>query len=288
MAADHIRQDLKHYLDLDVDARKVIMLQDIWIDYSPSEKIFQIMNNIEMAPKRITAPALLVSGVGGTGKTAIVSQIKNRITNSSGLIFVNMAADPDELERKKDLKSEIYKELGVPLSSAGLRGKSSVSLPRELVEVLSLRSKWGLVIDEFHDLLLVGKHEQRMNGSMLKTLLSDPYGMKLFAFGAVGARRVLNAKIETKRRFTEVLLDDWSESENFRSFLLGVEQCLPLKEPSRLYEKKLTQLILVSTGGRMDKVIDLIRSAGCYALMRRLERIDEACIVSASADPWGF
>lgn len=276
MAADHIRKDLKHYLDLDVDARKVIMLQDIWIDYSPSEKIFQIMNNIEMAPKRITAPALLVSGVGGTGKTAIVRQIKNRITNSSGLIFVNMAADPDELERKKDLKSEIYKELGVPLSSAGLRGKSSVSLPRELVEVLSLRSKWGLVIDEFHDLLLVGKHEQRMNGSMLKTLLSDPYGMKLFAFGAVGARRVLNAKIETKRRFTEVLLD------------LGLEQCLPLKEPSRLYEKKLTQLILVSTGGRMDKVIDLIRSAGCYALMRRLERIDEACIVSASADPWGF
>lgn len=285
---EHVRADKVHYLEMEPVDRIPVMLEDVWVDYSPSEQVFKIMNNIARAPSRITAPALLVSGVGGTGKTAITKQIKNRVVGSEGLIFVNMAVDPNEIDQKKDLATEIYKELGIPLSSARGRGRSVDALPKDLMEVIRLRSKWGLVIDEFHDLLLVGKHEQRINGSMLKTLLSEPYSLKLFAFGAVGARRVLNAKSETKRRFTEVILGDWTESEEFRSFLYGLEQCLPLREPSRLYEKKLTQLILISTAGRMDKVIDLVRSAGCYALSSGQEHIDETCLVAAAANPWGF
>jgi hypothetical protein len=285
---NHVRQDKVNLLGLDSKDRIPIMLEDVWVDYAPSERIFKIMNNIAQAPKRITAPALLVGGTGGVGKSAIVKQIHRRVVNSDGLIFVNMSVDPDQLDHKRDLKTEIYKELGIPLSSSRGRSGASGAVPQDLIEVMNLRSKWGLVIDEFHDLLLVGKQEQRVNGSMLKTLLSEPYGMKLFAFGAVGARRVLNAKSETKRRFTEVILGDWTESEEFRSFLLGLEQCLPLREPSKLYEKKLTQLILVSTAGRMDKVIDLVRSAGCYALSSGKEYIDEACLIAAAADPWGF
>jgi hypothetical protein len=45
---------------------------------------------------------------------------------------------------------------------------------------------------------------------------------------------------------------------------------------------------LAATSGRMDNVMNLIRSAGCYALRDGTEAISLDHLAKASASPWGY
>lgn len=186
MSSEHVRSDIQKYLSADVDTRIAAIHNELWVDNNSSEAVFRMMNNIAEVPDRINAPALLVIGPGGSGKTAIISQIPKRIKNSEGLVVISMAESP-EISVKKSLKAELALALGLPLAS-GVRPKSgSDIIPNEIREVIRLRRVWGLVIDEFHDALLRPKQEQRVNMSILKKLLGGEYGLKLFCFGTVSA-----------------------------------------------------------------------------------------------------
>ncbi|MFV3014506.1 TniB family NTP-binding protein [Pseudomonas sp. KHB2.9] len=287
MEYSHVRPDRRELLDLDGCERVSLMLNDIWVDISPGEHVFRVMNNMANVPRRITAPALLVTGTGGSGKTAIVKEIRRRITRSDGLLFISMASDPDLL-KKKEFRSEIYKSLELPCPAVNNKSSISELVTRDLSEILKLRNIWGIVIDEIHDLLLCGKLEQRVNSSMLKAFLGEAYGISLFAFGTPKASSFISAIAETQRRFALIALEDWREDERFRTFLLGVEELLPLRKPSRLYDRDKVSAILAITGGRMDNVMNLIRAAGCYALKDGEESITVEHFALASKDPWGY
>ena len=82
MSGEHVRPDKQKYLSADVDVRIAAILGELWVDNNSSEAIFRMMNNIEAVPDRMNAPALLVVGPGGSGKTAIISKIPSRIKNS--------------------------------------------------------------------------------------------------------------------------------------------------------------------------------------------------------------
>ncbi|MFL1491076.1 TniB family NTP-binding protein [Pseudomonas antarctica] len=286
MSSDHVRPDMRKFLDATVGERIRAMHQELWVDNNSSEAVFRMMNNMADVPDRINAPALLVVGPGGSGKSAIISRIPKRVKNSAGLVFISMAASP-EINVKKTLKVELTLALGLPLSSFS-RSKNSIDIPNEVREVIKLRKIWGAVIDEFHDALLRSKQEQRENMSMLKKLLSVEYGLKLFCFGTVIARNALQSNDEFKRRFHEVTLSDWAEDEAFRAFLLEVEEALPLREPSCLYSEQMVKSLLAITNGRMDKTLDLLRSAACYAVKLGTEQITPEMLHRAAQNPWGY
>ena len=286
MGCDHVRPSLRHLLSADVSTRVSAIYNELWVDNNSSEVIFRMMNNIAAVPPRLIAPALLVVGPGGSGKTAIISQIPKRVKNSSGLLMLSMAESP-EINVKKSLRAELAMALGLP-PSPGARAKSGSEIPREVREVVKLRGIWGVVIDEFHDALLRSKQEQRVNMSILKVLLSSEYGLKLFCFGTVDARNALKSNAEFKRRFHEIVLGDWNEDEAFRAFLLEVEEALPLKEPSNLYSEEIVRLLLGMTNGRMDKILDIIRSAACYAIKLGTERVTEDTLQRANRNLWGY
>lgn len=286
MSGEHVRPDRQKYLSADVDVRIAAILQELWVDNSSSEAVFRIMNNIAAVPGRMNAPALLVIGPGGSGKTAIISKIPTRVKNSEGLAFISLAESP-EINVKKSLKSELARALGVPITAAQA-AKSGSDIPNEIREVIKLRKIWGLVIDEFHDALLRPKQEQRAIMSTLKKLLGSEYGLKLFCFGTMSARNALQSNDEFKRRFHEVALADWGEDEEFRSFLLEVEESLPLRLPSHLYSEEMVRSILSITYGRMDRTLDLIRSAACYAVKLGVEKIDLDMLRRANKNPWGY
>lgn len=143
MGANHVRKEVQRYLSEDVDRRVSFIQQELWIDYKTSEAVFRIMNNMSEVPLRPNAPALLVVGPGGSGKSAIISQIPHRVKNSKGLIVVSMAESP-EIYIKKTLRSELSAALGLPSSQAsGLKGAADI--PNELREVIKLRRVWGPV-----------------------------------------------------------------------------------------------------------------------------------------------
>lgn len=286
MSGEHVRQDMQKYLTSNIEARIAAIHQELWVDNNSSEAVFRMMNNIATVPERMNAPALLVVGPGGSGKTAIISKIHKRVRNSEGLAILSMAESP-EINVKKSLKAELALALGLPIAS-GSRPKSGADIPNEIREVIKLRKIWGLVIDEFHDALLRSKQEQRINMSILKKLLGSEYGLKLFCFGTVSARNALQSNDEFKRRFHEVALADWCEDEEFRSFLLEVEESLPLQQPSHLYSEEMVRLIISITNGRMDKTLELIRGAACYAVKLGVEKVDLDMLRRANKNPWGY
>lgn len=286
MDGNHLRADRRDLLALDPERRIKIIQADVWVDYQPSESIFRIINNIADVPSRITAPALLVTGPGGAGKTAIVKQIPHRVKNSTGLIFVDMAEDPG-IRVNKSLRFELARAMGLPVDSPAFNNPR-IDMPKELGEVIKLRKIWGIVIDELHDALLRNKQEQRMNMSILKKLLGESYGLAIIGFGTEVARSALSSNSEFKRRFHEFVLSDWRESEEFRAFLLEMEELIPLKKPSYLYSEKMVKAILNATEGRMDKTIELLKSSASYAIRKGVEAIDLECLSLASRNPWGY
>ncbi|SDS21163.1 TniB family NTP-binding protein [Pseudomonas oryzae] len=286
MSFEHVRPDMRKYLSADIDTRISVMHQELWVDNNSSEAVFRIMNNIADVPNRMNAPALLVVGPGGSGKTAIISRIPKRVKNSNGLLMISMAETP-EIKVKKSLRVELALALGLPLSSSS-RSISGSEIPNEIREVIKLRKIWGVVVDEFHDALLRPKQEQRVNMSILKKLLGAEYGLKLFCFGTVSARNALQSNDEFKRRFHEVTLGDWTEDEAFRAFLLEVEESLPLQKPSNLYSEEMVKSILSIAYGRMDKTLELIRSAACYAVKLGAEQINLEMLHRAAKNPWGY
>ena len=145
MSDEHVRSDIRKYLSSNIDTRIALIHQEIWVNNNSSAAVFRMMNNIADVPDRMSAPALLVVGPGGSGKTAIISKIPNHVKRSAGLIFVSLAASP-EIDTKKSLKDEIALALGIPVGSGSSR-RSSSDLPSEIREVIRLRQIWGLVID---------------------------------------------------------------------------------------------------------------------------------------------
>lgn len=286
MNYNHLKQSAQKYLNLDIDSRIAVIQREVWVDYGTSEAVFHMMNNMADVPDRQNAPALLVTGPGGAGKSAIIAKIRNRVRRSEGLIFLSMAESP-EIAIKKSLRTELAIAVGIPIDQHS-RVRPGSEIPREIAEVIKLRGFWGVVIDELHDALLRPKHEQRINMSILKKLLSSEYGLKLFCFGTIAAKQALQSNDEFKRRFFEVPLKDWIEDEAFRAFLLEIEESLPLKKPSNLYSKEMVKEILHTTSGRMDSTISLIRSAACYALRSGAECIDVDFLQRAKRNPWGY
>lgn len=286
MSCEHVRPDMRKYLSADIDARIRAIQQDLWVDYNTTETIFRMMNNMADVPNKMNAPALLVVGAGGSGKSAIIKMIPSRVKNSKGLVFISMAESP-EVHVKKNLRTELSLALGLPASSSS-RSKGGSEIPNEISEVIKLRNIWGVVIDEFHDALLRPKQEQRVNMSILKKMLGPEYGLKLFCFGVASARNAMQSNDEFKRRFHEVMLGDWTEDEAFRAFLLEIEEALPLQKPSNLYSEEIVKTLLSITYGRMDKTVNLIRSAACYAVKLGAEQINSEILHRAAKNPWGY
>lgn len=83
-------------------------------------------------------------------------------------------------------------------------------------------------------------------------------------------------------------LCDWKETEEFRSFLAGIEENIPLKIPSTLYDQEKVNYLLVHTQGRMDGVIKLIRCAASYAVRSGEERITIKLLERARLEPFGY
>ncbi|MNR61999.1 hypothetical protein D3C85_1838950 [compost metagenome] len=70
--------------------------------------------------------------------------------------------------------------------------------------------------------------------------------------------------------------------------MLEIEESLPLQKPSNLYSEEMVKSILSIAYGRMDKTLELIRSAACYAVKLGTEQIDLEMLHRAAKNPWGY
>lgn len=281
---EHVMEGRRHLVALERNQRIALIQRSEFVDNNISETIFHMVNNMSRTRDRLTAPCLLVTGGGGAGKTAIINQFPGRIDSSEGLVYVSMSEDAN-LKALKNFRYELAKALGIPVEDSHIDW-SKVDLPKEVGRVIKLRKYWGVVIDEFHEALLRNKLEQRTTMSLLKRLSDSEYGLSILAFGTESAASALSSNKEFQRRFHHYKLPLWRENEDFRTFLFGLEELLPLKEASHLYEKKMLKIILVASKGEMDRVVELVQHAAVYALKSGKECVDEKSMMAAITNPW--
>ncbi|RBA54696.1 transposase [Stutzerimonas zhaodongensis] len=281
----HLSPNRRALLSLDDDCRIVEIQNDrVWVDNSQSENVFGMVDNVLAVPERNQAPCLLIYGEGGTGKSSIARRIKSFKKFRQKLIYVDLTVKPNGLK----FSGQILFSLGVPGEPLYSTKSFSRDLSAELLHIIRLRGIKGIVFDEFHDAFLVPRLEQHRNLSMIKGLSNAPYGLSVIGFGTSSALASLKSDSQFYRRFTMIDLPDWSDSEEFRSFLLGIEGQLPLKKQSYLDSEEFSRFLLERTGGRMDSVIRILRSSACYAIRSGEERITLDLMRSAFSSPWGY
>lgn len=285
MMGDHLLDSSKKYLSLSDDQRIIAINSDkLWIEYPQVSQIMNCIENLLKVESKVQAPCMLVSGDGGSGKSSIVNQVKNLSGWKNRLIYIALNQNPQNLT----LRELLIDSLELPLQKYRNSTLAKTALPREILEVIILRGIKGVVIDEFNDGLLVPKNEQLKNLSLLKGLSGPPYHLSIIGFGTLISRSALSYDPQLSRRFYKVDLEDWKETEEFRSFLVGIEENIPLKRSSALYGQEIVNYLLVHTQGRMDGVVKLIRCAASYAVRTGEERITINLLERARLEPFGY
>lgn len=133
-----------------------------------------------------------------------------------------------------------------------------------VVPVLRESGVRQILIDEAGHLLLGGKHSQQQCLALLKTITNQ--GITLCIATTENMKPVLAADEQLSSRFMQVRLPHWTESQELRQFLAGIESQLPLPEPSRLDQVKVVRW-LVSQGYTITSaLVDLLRDVAMVAI----------------------
>ncbi|MFS1286925.1 TniB family NTP-binding protein [Pseudomonas piscis] len=280
MNLSHIKESKRSLALLGVSERVESINKNIWVDCPQCSRVERIIENMLSTNGLSPAPCLLVCGDGGAGKTSIINRIKMKHSGLEGLVaFTSLSENPDGLR----FRDQLLMALGVPFKAQG-GGK----IPNGLEKYLQLRRFLAIVIDEFHDALLVQRGEQRKNLSMLKALSGSPYHIRVMGFGTPSALNALQQDPQLERRFEVLKILPWGEGDEFRSFLASVEENLPLRKASCLYSQEIVKYLLSNTNGTMDEILKVIRFGAIHAIVNGEEKVTIESMRLGAVNRWDY
>jgi len=197
-------------------------------------------------------PALI--GQPGTGKTAIVEGLAQRIVNGDV---------PEGLKNKR----LIQLDMGALVAGAKYRGEFEERLKAVLQEITSAAGEILLFLDEMHTVVGAGAAEGAMDaGNMLKPMLSRG---ELHLIGATTLdeyRKYIESDAALERRFQPLLVEEPSV-ESTISILRGLKERYEIHHGVRITDPAVIAAATLSNryiADRQlpDKAIDLIDEAG--------------------------
>ncbi len=211
-----------------------------------TRRLIQILSR-----RRKNNPALI--GEPGTGKTAIVEGLAQRIVNGDV---------PEGLKKKK----LIQLDMGALVAGAKYRGEFEERLKAVLSEITSAEGEILLFVDEMHTVVGAGAAEGAMDASnMLKPMLSRG---ELHLIGATTLdeyRKYIEKDAALERRFQSLLVEEPSV-ETTISILRGLKERYEIHHGVRITDPAVIAAATLSNryiADRQlpDKAIDLIDEA---------------------------
>lgn len=255
--------------------------KDIWIDCPQSRTALNGILCMLQAPRRVTAPCILVCGEPGSGKTAIKNQLEKRNSQIGfPCVFITIT------ERLKPMK---FAEVILEAIGLAPRLANNKNLLTDAVGIyLKTKGIRALVIDEFHEMLYASKNDQLKSLSLLKGLSGDPFNISVILLGTKAAHNALMGDPQLSRRYQVYELPSWRYDSEFRNFVATMERLLALQKPSGLDQSEMLRFIYDLSDGVMDNVVKILRGAAKYAITTGEERVTKELMGRAKKNLWGF
>jgi len=152
-------------------------------------------------------------------------------------------------------------------------GERVAALEYTALQLLRRMGPKVIVVDEVHHLLAGSGREQRVALNLLK-YLSNELQCCMVAVGTRDALTAMQTDAQIASRFRPLELPRWSESEELRRFLMAFERMLPLREPSRLAGREITQTLVEASEGITGNIAALLTLAARKAIRQGKERIE--------------
>lgn len=264
-AYPHLHPDKIRILELDPQARIDHMRSQRFVPYPAGMAALRWLRHLYQTEYERDRPrSMHLLGAAGLGKSRVLKHYAS-LHGQEERDAQGHRARPVVLV---EMRHGDYKTLCTDLISACLpdfRPTRAGSYLDRVIPTLQAAGVRQILIDEAGHLLLGGKHSQQQCLALLKSITNQ--GITICIATTENMKAVLAADEQLSSRFMQVRLPHWSESQEFRQFLSGVEAQIPLPEPSRLDRVQIVRW-LVSHGYTITSaLLDLIRDAATTAIL---------------------
>ncbi len=269
----HLHEALHPVMALDAPARIAQLRADRWIDYPRAIEALEALEILLTTPPRTRMPCLLIYGDSGMGKTMLIEKMRRahrpefdraRRMVRLDVLAVQMPAKPSEAR----FYSQILAALGAPARPSE---RLAAIEPIALGLLRQIRPKL-LVVDEVHNMLAGSAREQRVALNLLK-FLANELSCAVVALGTRDAQALMQTDAQIASRFRPLELPRWRDDDSLVRFLRAFERLLPLREPSRLSERRTARTILERSAGITGEIAEMLTLAASRAIRRGDERI---------------
>ena len=276
----HIAPEFRHMLAGSSDERIEFVQTPRWIGYDRASAMLDQLQRLLTMPTQVRTINLLIVGESNNGKTTLVRRFvdvcgASSITGEPKAIKpVIVAQAPPEAD-EKGLYLSILQRFATPY-----RETDPVSKLRYLVIHLLRRHEVRmLIIDDIHDLLQSkgSGAKQRQLQTVIKFLGAE-LAIPIVGVGTRAALRVLQTDPQLASRFDVRSLPPWELNRDFQKLLKDNEAVLPLKKPSRLYQRDNAKLLFHICGGNLGNLRRLLNECAMEAIRSGTECIDAGII----------
>lgn len=273
----HLLPAVRQVLSWPQEDRIAFAYTDRWIEYPAAGRALRAMGDLLAQPNQTRMRGVLVAARPDNGKTSVLRRFRDlhpaTARESGGTSRpVVLASMPDEPSEAK-LWSNVLRALMVPHRSTD----SARHLREQAVRVLEGDQVRTLMFDEVHDLLHGSARRQRHLLALLKHLTNE-LSLRIVLAGTQDVVSALAGDKQLATRFDGFALPPWSEGQQLRSMLAGLEAVLPLAEPSGLASREMAQALLGMGGGTVGGMAIRLKHAAGLAIRSGKERIDLALL----------
>jgi len=286
MKQNYLLPSLKHFLELNDDARINHIEKDLWIGYPRAQQGLEKLHHLLLHPKRTRMPNLLIVSPTNNGKTMLIQkffrdQFPDRAKNlvdeedmllESPIVSMQMPPNPDVKRFYLSLmqKIDFYKSY---------KNSTISSFEPRVYQFMKTHKVRMLIIDEIHN-VLAGTYRQQLEFLNVLRYIGNELKIPIVCVGTKEAYLAIRSDPQLENRFEPFALPLWRSGSNFEALLESFVSVLPLKKYSNLNQTDISEYILVKGEGIIGEIVTLIKRAAILAIKTGQEYIDKSLLES--------